>query len=573
MNINEKTNAALQGNSDNAVYAAGGKAETDSSACAADGKAENRDYERKLEEMSPFEIKNTLIELGEKEAQCSNATFLNAGRGNPNWLLSFPREAFFLLGQFAIEEANRKSYDANWGIVASPEQAGCAERFERFLDKHYKERGATVLRHFYNHATADLGFYHDEFVFELVDGILGDHYPTPPRILKYTEKLCREYLRWAMGGGSDRTEYDLFATEGSTAGMVYIFDTLQQNFLLNKGDKLALLTPCFTPYLEIPRLEEFGYDVVQISANRVEKDGYHDWQYPADELDKLRDPSIKAVCITNPSNPPSYTFSPEALEHLVDIVTNSNPNLMIITDDVYGTFIKDFRSLMYVLPYNTCCLYSFSKYFGATGWRLATMAVAPDNVFDRLLGELPAEKKAELDKRYASLALDPSSIKFIDRLVADSRLVAMNHTAGLSTPQQIQMALFASFAYLHRDEIQPRLISMIQDRLTALWSTTGFTLLPDPYRAGYYSEIDLMVWAKKFYGNDFAAWLDKNYEPLDFVVRLADETAVVLLNGDGFDGPKWSVRASLANLDRDAYLRIGTAIRRIFDQYHSLYAG
>ena len=38
---------------------------------------------------------------------------------------------------------------------------------------------------------------------------------------------------------------------------------------------------------------------------------------------------------------------------------------------------------------------------------------------------------------------DPQQLKFIDRLVADSRSVALNHTAGLSTPQQVQMALFA----------------------------------------------------------------------------------------------------------------------------------
>ena len=257
---------------------------------------------------------------------------------------------------------------------------------------------------------------------------------------------------------------------------------------------------------------------------------------------------------------------------LVDVVKKDNPNLMVITDDVYGTFIKDFRSLMYVLPYNTLCLYSFSKYFGATGWRVAAMALRSEsNVFDDRLAALPEEKKVLLDKRYESLALEPRKIRFIDRLVADSRLVGLNHTAGLSTPQQVQMALFAAFAYLHREELQPQLIGMIHRRLDDLWSTTGFTLLPDPDRAGYYSEIDLMVWARKFYGDDFAAYLDKNYEPLDFVIRLADETAVVLLNGDGFDGPRWSVRASLANLDEDAYLKIGTAIRRILDQYHDEY--
>ena len=535
-------------------------------------KPEDRNYERKLEEMSPFEIKNTLINLAEKDAQRSTATFLNAGRGNPNWLLSFPRKAFFLLGQFAVQESERKVYDVSMGIVASPTSEGIAERFRSFLDLHKKDEGAHVLDHYYTYMTTEHKVDPDDFVFELVDGILGDHYPTPPRILKYTEIITRDYLRWAMGGGDDDTVYDIFATEGSTAGMCYMFNTLQDNYLMSKGDKIALLTPCFTPYLEIPRLAEFGFEIVTVSANKVEKDGYHDWQYPKEEIDKLRDPSVKAVCITNPSNPPSVCLSREVLDMLIDVVKKDNPRLMIITDDVYGTFVEGFRSLMYELPYNTICLYSYSKYFGATGWRVAAMALTQGaNVFDDRLAALPEDKKKLLAERYSTITLDPASLRFIDRLVADSRLVGLNHTAGLSTPQQIQMALFSAFAYLHHKELQPKLIDMIHTRLNDLWKTTGFTLLPDPNRAGYYSEIDIMVWARKFYGQEFADYLAANYEPLDFVIRLADETAVVLLNGDGFDGPAWSVRASLANLDSDAYLRIGKAIRHILDQYHDEY--
>ena len=104
-----------------------------------------------------------------------------------------------------------------------------------------------------------------------------------------------------------------------------------------------------------------------------------------------------------------------------------------------------------------------------------------------------------------------------------------------------------------------------------MWQTTGFTLLPDPLRAGYYSEIDMMVWAKKFYGEEFAKFMEEHYEPLDFVMRLAADTAVVLLNGDGFDGPAWSVRASLANLNKEDYLKIGSAIRRILEDYYNEY--
>ncbi|MCH5319629.1 MAG: bifunctional aspartate transaminase/aspartate 4-decarboxylase [Paramuribaculum sp.] len=533
---------------------------------------ENPAYEKELERVSPFEIKNELIKLAQADAQKSTATFLNAGRGNPNWIATYPREAYFLLGRWAMTEC-RRVHDDPTGIAGIPSPAkGIADRLTAFLEANKTENGASLLKGAFDYMVKNHNADPDALAYEWAEGIIGDQYPTPDRILKYTEIFVQDYLKWAMGSDGDNSVYDLFATEGGTAGMCYAFDSIQENHLVKKGDKIALMTPIFTPYIEIPQLDRFSFDVVNISANKVDNDGYHTWQYPPEEIDKLRDPSIKLLCLVNPSNPPSYTLHPDTLAQLVDVVKTDNPNLMIVTDDVYGTFVTGFRSLMYALPFNTMCVYSFSKYFGATGWRLATIAINQNNIFDKLIAQLPDDEKQDLARRYGSLSLDPSAIKFIDRMVADSRLVALNHTAGLSTPQQIQMSLFAAFSLLNTDgSYQQKMMAMIKSRLDALWQTTGFTLLPDPTRAGYYSEIDIMVWAKKFYGDDFAAYLSKNYEPLDFVIKLANETAVVLLNGDGFDGPAWSVRVSLANLDEPDYLKIGTAIRKLLDQYHQAY--
>ena len=72
---------------------------------------------------------------------------------------------------------------------------------------------------------------------------------------------------------------------------------------------------------------------------------------------------MKLVFLVNPSNPPSYRLSQDCLDYLVDVVKKDNPDLMIVTDDVYGTFAKDFKSLMYVLPRNTLCVYSLLKIF------------------------------------------------------------------------------------------------------------------------------------------------------------------------------------------------------------------
>lgn len=62
-----------------------------------------------------------------------------------------------------------------------------------------------------------------------------------------------------------------------------------------------------------------------------------------------------------------------------------------------------------------------------------------------MIANLPRKRKSELTKRYGSLSMQVENMKFIDRMVADSRQVALNHTAGLSLPQQMQMSLFASF--------------------------------------------------------------------------------------------------------------------------------
>ncbi|MDE5594596.1 MAG: bifunctional aspartate transaminase/aspartate 4-decarboxylase, partial [Muribaculaceae bacterium] len=526
--------------------------------------------ERELSKMSPFEIKNTLIDLAKKDARKSTRQFLNAGRGNPDWIATAPREAFFLLGQWALSECTR-TYKAEPGIAGIPASDGSMERLQRFLMSNSALPGAVLLNDAINYCTDTLGIDPDSLAYEWAEGIIGDQYPTPVRMLDHAEEIVAAYMAQEMGDNAPGLgkEYDFFATEGGTAAMCYIFDSLQANHLVNQHDRIALMTPIFTPYLEIPELDRYQFDVVNISASEMDRNGLHTWQYPDSELDKLRDPAVKLLCLVNPSNPPSYKLDAVCMKKIVDIVKNDNPDLMIVTDDVYGTFAKDFRSLMYELPHNTLCVYSFSKYFGATGWRLAVIGLAKDNIFDRLIAREPEIQRKDLFERYRSLTPEPDKIKFIDRLVADSRAVALNHTAGLSTPQQIQMSLFALLCLVDKENAYKKAMQqMIERRLEALWQSAGLTLVKDSDRVGYYSEIDIMVWGKKFYGEEFCEWLKANYYPLDIVLRLAKETSVVLLNGSGFAGPDWSVRASLANLTEKDYIMIGKAINEILDSYH-----
>jgi len=528
----------------------------------------SRKIQEKLEQMSPFELKNNLIDLANHHTNKGSHTMLNAGRGNPNWIATTPRDAMFTLGKFGMEECKRVM-NYKEGLAGIPEQKGIAKRFEKFLKENKSTPGTGLLSELYKYGLDRHQFDADAFVHELAEGVIGDQYPVPDRMLKHPEAIVHDYLvREMCSNKPPKGCYDIFATEGGTAAMCYIFDSLIQNFLIKRGDKVAIFVPTFTPYIEIPELDRFNFNVTLINAKGLNKDGMHNWEYPDQELDKLKDPQIKVAYLVNPSNPPSVALSAKERKKIIGIIKKDNPNLMFITDDVYGTFVNGFRSLMAEIPHNTLGVYSFSKYFGCTGWRVGVIALHEKNIYDRLIKELPESKKKALHKRYHSIHLHPEQLKFIDRLVADSRSVALNHTAGLSLPQQIQMMLFSAFALFDKKNAYKQLTNkIVQHRLHLLFEGMGFIIKPNPNRAGYYSELDIMLWAQKNYGNSFARYLKENYEPVDILFRLAELCSVVLLNGGGFDGPEWSIRVSLANLDDKSYTAIAKGIVKIVTEY------
>jgi aspartate 4-decarboxylase len=147
----------------------------------------------------------------------------------------------------------------------------------------------------------DLRVRAGRLVHELTDAIIGDNYPVPDRMLVHTERIAHEYLMWAMGvTPRPAGKFELFAVEGGTAAMCYIFKSLKANRLLLPGDTIALGTPTFTPYIEMPQLEDYALNVVTIQA--LQEDHY---QLTDAELAKLEDPRVKAFFLVNPGNPPA----------------------------------------------------------------------------------------------------------------------------------------------------------------------------------------------------------------------------------------------------------------------------
>jgi aspartate 4-decarboxylase len=104
-------------------------------------------------------------------------------------------------------------------------------------------------------------------------------------------------------------------------------------------------------------------------------------------------------------------------------------------------------------------------------------------------------------------------------------------------------------------------------RMELLYQGLGLPHKELSYAADYYTEFDLAAWATRHYGSEFAAFLQENYEPIDVLFRLAEESSIVLLNGGGFQAPEWSIRVSLANLDDAAYAIIGHELHKALEEY------
>ncbi|MBR2673095.1 MAG: bifunctional aspartate transaminase/aspartate 4-decarboxylase [Aeriscardovia sp.] len=526
-------------------------------------------HEKSLEKLGAFEIAFQMLKLAKNNEKQN--IFLDAGRGNPNWIQTISRLAFARIVEFGVHESEQTMHQRD--LAGYTQLMGISVRFRHFLSPEENEVDQFLLDAL-NYCEERFGFNSDSFVKELVDGAIGNDYPVPSRVLAHTETILNAYLASTLYHHVDGTKLALktqvFPTEGGTAAIAYIFNSLKENKLIHRGDRVIINTPIFTPYLSIPQLND--YELQRINLNSREEDH---WQLAPEAIGKLNDSNVKVLMLVNPSNPGAMALSSQSLDAIKAAVTK-NPDLMIITDDVYGTFAEQFESVYAVVPNNTLLVYSYSKLFGATGWRIGVIAAHEDNVFDRLIAKLPDNQKAELDKRYGHIALHPENMKFIDRMVADSRSIGLYHTAGLSTPQQIMEVLF-SLAHLLNESVdgadQDHYIaeakSIVDTRYQLLNKGLGINGFNSPHNTKYYSLIDIYELARQYYGTEFANWLRDNFTQLDFLYKLSKRYGTVLMNGVGFGSKPGILRVSEANLPDEAYSMIASDIRGLMASYHT----
>ena len=349
---------------------------------------------RGLENLSPFELKDKLIEYAKDSTQEKSAThkFLNAGRGNPNWVATTPREAFFL-----ARAVRARGVEARVGR-ARPRRAcrtptACAGRLAHVPRMRVAERRSrSCCARASTTASTKLGFDADAFVHELVDSIVGDNYPVPDRMLVHAERVVQRVPRRRRCAASARRRARSICSPSRAAPRpcVTCSSSLRREPHPASGRHHRAR---HADLHAVPRDAAARRLRLQDRRHRARRDGAtgcHTWQYPDAEIAKLEDPKVKAFFIVNPSNPASFAMAPRRTTRIVELVRDEAPGSASSSPTTStARSSPGFRSLAADLPHNTILVYSYSKHFGCTGWRLGVVALHEDNMLDDMIAQLP----------------------------------------------------------------------------------------------------------------------------------------------------------------------------------------
>ena len=539
----------------------------------------------KLNKISPFELKNYLIHLAGKKA-------LNAGRGNPNFFNAYIRTLFSQLQKGCILASHPQTSQTSHASQAS-HTSHALKLYPAPTDHNYKSKLLSIPwnkkdLHFMKQYLSFLekasksdpssepinNIYYDIFL-----STLGSFYPSPPQIQPHVQLVTQHFMHRLIYNQphtqpqpqqpSQHTsrhthtpsphDFDIFATEGAANGILYVFNTLKYNHLLNPGDTIALITPIFSPYLEIPILKTYGLKIVKLKS-----DPKLDYSLPQSEIDKLRDKKIKGLFMVNPANPGAYSLSKNNIHAIGEIVNKERQDLIILSDNVYAPFTQEYNSLLISCPKNTIEVFSLSKYFGTTGWRLGIVMIAKENRLNQLIKQLPKKSIQQMSKRYTSATIHPTKLTFMQRLVFDSRQVAEAHVGGLSTPQQVILALMLYYDMYDKEHNNGTYKKQIQhiliQRQTVLCKHLHIPVPTNPTATHYYQLLHIPTITENLYGKHAREHLTKHYEYLEFLIQLARKYHTILLNGSGFGADPWMLRISIANLSLQNYDTIGKNI-------------
>jgi len=175
-------------------------------------------------------------------------------------------------------------------------------------------------------------------------------------------------------------EKEIIATAGSIEAI-----TATLLAILDPGDEVLIPDPTYTSYQPAIRVAK-GVPVF-VPLNET-----HHWALDIEKFEKLITPRTKAFLFCNPNNPTGTIFSRNQLHALAQLAIKHN--FYILSDEVYKDFVFSDEGSTFVRTKVKPSLYSlaelrgirdrliyifsFSKAYAMTGWRIAYLATHQD---------------------------------------------------------------------------------------------------------------------------------------------------------------------------------------------------
>ena len=156
-----------------------------------------------------------------------------------------------------------------------------------------------------------------------------------------------------------------------SAGNMQALNTLFHT-MLDPGDEIILTDPCFASHIQQIKL----FNGIPVFWPLDES---NNWSLDIDRLPGLITDRTQAIVIVSPSNPTGKIFSEAELRRVGEIARQHD--ILIIIDDPYSDYVYDNRERYFNLASveelkgHMVYLYSFSKAYAMSGWRLSYMVM------------------------------------------------------------------------------------------------------------------------------------------------------------------------------------------------------
>jgi aminotransferase len=155
---------------------------------------------------------------------------------------------------------------------------------------------------------------------------------------------------------------EIIVTAGSIEGITATIMTITE-----PGDEIIIPEPTYTSYREVIILSGCKPIFVPLKEE-------NNWSFELEEYEKAITPKTKAIFYCNPNNPTGTVYSKEQLIALAELAKKHD--LFLISDEVYKDFIYNDKKIFSLaeipeLRKRVVRIFSFSKAYAMTGWRVA----------------------------------------------------------------------------------------------------------------------------------------------------------------------------------------------------------